>query len=130
MISHSAVFPAIPFASATRSRLSPVSLDVQGRTQVEGWPTALRRSVWTTTTGRIFPGSVTRGLRSARYSAPCSTATSTEPFAREVIEVLHLPDCHLARRERGVPIRRLEGLAARRLLQQLQAPANHVDVAA
>ena len=30
-----------PLSRKTRSRLSPVSRDVQGRIQVEGWPVAL-----------------------------------------------------------------------------------------
>ena len=46
---------------------SPLSRVVQGRTQVEGWPVSFNRSVWTTNTGRNFPGSVPcRGFRSAR----------------------------------------------------------------
>ncbi len=67
MISHSSRLPAMPFGRTTRRRFSPVSRVVHGRIHVEGWPVSLRRSVWTTRTGRTLPGSVpARGSRSAR----------------------------------------------------------------
>ncbi len=117
--------------------LSPASRVVHGRTQVEGWPTTLRRSVWMTRTGRIFaapdrgaglrlpPG---RALRLHLHDSSSPRTNVDEPTSLQVmVELGQLVGERSARRERGLPVSVPQAFAVRLVLQHLQSPPHDLD---
>src|SRR5208282_407074 len=92
MTSQARALPAILWGSSTRRTFAPDSRVVQGRIHVLGWSVSFRRSDWTITTGRTFPGSLPRrGLRSAAHSSPLRGERSGifEAVACQRIQVPH-----------------------------------------
>ena len=131
MTSHARALPAILIGSSTRSTFSPERRVVQGRIHVLGWSVSFRRSDWTTTTGRTFPGSLPRrGLRSAAQSSPLRGKRSGifEAVARQRIEVLHRFESGRSDAYGSLAELATKFLSGKRFFEQLERTANDLGV--
>ncbi len=127
MTSQARALPAILFGSSTRRTFSPASRVVQGRIHVLGWSVSFRRSDWTTTTGRTFPGSLPRrGLRSAAQSSPRRGERSGifEAVAHQRIQFPHLLESGGSHARRSHPELPAKFLSRNGFFQQPERAAN------